>query len=91
MVPRRGTRRYISPFFKAYYSNAFGALFSILDKNVVTFVVTFVVTLALSRGHPQIKPPGSRKPLSLMQMVLLTHLKAGFEKKELFRAVYVGN
>ena len=48
MVPSRGTRRYINPLIKAYYSNAFGALFSILDKNVVTFVVT----LALSRGHP---------------------------------------
>ena len=48
MVRRRGTRRYINSFYKAYYNNAFGGLFSILDKNVVTFVVN----LAFSRGHP---------------------------------------
>ena len=30
--------------------------------------------------HPSIKPPAGCKHLSLIQMVLLTHLKAGFEK-----------
>ena len=57
-------------------SRVFRASFFILDKNVVTFVVN----LALSWGHPQIKARGEGKRLSLMQMILLTHLKAGFEK-----------
>ena len=33
--------------------------------------------------------PGGRKRLSLIQMVLLTHLKAGFEKKGLTAIVIV--
>ena len=77
MVPRRGTRRYINPSFKAIYSNVLRPSCFILDKNVVTFVVN----LALLWGDPQIKATGGRMRLSLIQMLLLRHLKAGFEKR----------
>jgi hypothetical protein len=40
-------------------------------------------------GHPLILMPGEGKRLSLIQMILLTHLKAGFEKKGLTVAVIV--
>ena len=36
-----------------------------------------------THGPPQIKAPGGRKRLSLIQMILLTHFKAGFRKKRL--------
>ena len=75
MVLRRGTRRDINPVSTASGSNAFGVLLSILDKTGA-----IVWPLWLSHGPP-LMPSGGRKRLSLIQMVLLTHLKLGLNNR----------